>query len=72
MIFKPESSQKFAEVDVNTTNEAIMKNMNSSDSTIGKMKGPVSKPRGEFAIPEAAPVVYPTLGRIAFAVLEDG
>ena len=74
MTFKPGSSQKVVEVDFDTTNDALMKNMsNPNDRTMSKFKKASSgTARSEFAIPEAAPLIYSTIDQAAFAVSESG
>jgi hypothetical protein len=73
MTFKPESSQEVVEVDVNATNEALVKSMDTpSESKLGKIRNSYGTSKGEFAIPEAAPLVYPTLDKVASEMSEDG
>jgi hypothetical protein len=69
MTFKPESSQQFIDVDMSRTNEALTKSMNH-EHKLGKMKASSGTSKGEFTIPEAAPLVYPTIDKVAFATSE--
>ena len=71
MTFKPESSQKFVDIDLRPTNDALTKDINH-ESKLGKMKGSAGTSKGEFTIPEAAPLIYPTIDHATFAVSDDG
>lgn len=71
MTFKPASAQQFVNVDMDPTNEAIAKSMNK-EHKLGKMKASSGTSKGEFTIPEAAPLVYPTIDKVAFATSEHG
>jgi hypothetical protein len=73
MTFKPDSSRDVVEVDVNATNDALVKSMDTpSESKMGKMKTSYGTSKGEFAVPEAAPLVYSTLDKVALEMSEDG
>jgi len=54
MTYRPDSKQKVVDVDLNATDEAIVKNMdNSYDSTMSKLTNsvPAGRSTSEFAIP---------------------
>jgi N-acetylglutamate synthase/N-acetylornithine aminotransferase len=60
MTFNPNSSREVVEVDVNIANETLVKSMDTpSRANWGKIKNSYGTSKGEFAILEAAPLVYP-------------
>jgi hypothetical protein len=72
MTYKPEqSNQNFVDIDVNAANTALAKNLNET-SKMGKFKASSGTSKGEFSIPEAAPLIYPALDKAASAIAADG
>ena len=72
MTFKPEqSAQNFVDIDVNAAKTALAKSLNET-SKMGKFKASSGTSKGEFSIPEAAPLIYPALDKAASAVAADG
>lgn len=64
MTFRPDSNQKFVDVDMTATNDALQKNMNHA-SKMGKMANTAGTSKGEFTIPQAAPLIYPAIDAVA-------
>ena len=72
MTFKPDqTNEEFIDVDVNSVNTALTKSL-SETSKMGKLKGSSGISKGEFSIPEAAPLIYPALDKAASAVRAAG
>ena len=72
MTFKPDqTSQGFVEVDVNAANAVLAKSLDGA-SKMGKLKGSSGTSKGEFSIPEAAPLIYPTIDKVTSAMSADG
>lgn len=70
MTYKPELiGQNFVDIDINSANSALMKSLSNPG---GKLRTSDGKSRGEFSIPQAAPLVFPTIDKAASAVAADG
>lgn len=69
MTYKPDrSGEAVIDVDVNATNAALMKSI----SKPGKFQASSGTSKGEFAIPQAAPLVFPTIDEAIATVAADG
>jgi len=70
MTYKPELiGQSFVDIDINAANTALTKSLNNPG---GKYRTSDGKSRGEFAVPQAAPLIFPTIDKAASAVAADG
>ena len=72
MTYKPEmTGQSFVDVDVEAANTALMKSLSTSGNQ-SKFRKSDGTSEGEFAIPQAAPLVFPTLDKAVSAIAADG
>ncbi len=72
MTYKPEiMGQSFVNVDMMAANTALTKSLSNSGNQ-SKLRKSDGTSKGEFAIPQAAPLVFPTLDRAVSAVAADG
>ena len=72
MTFQPDqTNQEFVEIDVIAANAVLAKSLEGT-SKMSKLKGSSGTSKGEFSIPEAAPLIYPAIDKATSAMAADG
>ena len=76
LTFKPSSSDKVIDVNLKSTGDLVTKQLSNPESsarrTLKKLAISTDKVRGEVAIPDCAPLIFPSIDRAAAAVATGG